>query len=337
MGDLPNVTLTFTSPLLSDAVDDAVEAEVDGLLREDRELGVRRRALDVHGEIELQLLRARAGGRVDRTRECPAASPLPLAAACVPVTCRTKNPHDLLEPPQAAAVNATATSASATGERRINLPPHAGCAIRAWYMHSIIGMRRGDLKHPIPMLTLHYRCAHSRLSSEQSHGESSRCGNPPRQRPPDSEGDNAGIRNARQHWQGQLRGGAQAHRRGQEGDRGLPARRTGDRSLDRDRADRVLPRGSLASGRRRRAIAPAQEDRVPSGRGRRERGQARSAARTAPEGCGGARGIGRGHRAPAERCRRGARRAHLAPRERARRVARKDRERLAAIERALGR
>ena len=52
---------------------------------------------------------------------------------------------------------------------------------------------------------------------------------------------------------------------GQEGDGGLQARGPGDRPLDRDRPDRVLPRSSFASRRRRRAVAPAQEDRGQTG------------------------------------------------------------------------
>ncbi len=144
--------------------------------------------------------------------------------------------------------------------------------------------------------------------------------------PPDSDPQTAretmqATAAARQHWQGKLRGGAQAHRRGQEGHRGLPARRR-RRPAARPRPCRRRTTASPARFQTAAACSCARARRPrPSGAARRPRARAgrRAARPPAQERSAAASGRPPAHRASAERCRRGARGSHLAPRERARR------------------
>ena len=125
---------------LAGRIHDAVDAQVDRLLRKERELLVGRRALDVNGHIELQLLWARAGLCIDCAED----------AGCAATATRRRRPG-AGRGRRVGRLARTATSCDRQregSERRHcdwgtthqNLPPHAGCAIGAWYMALCIGV-----------------------------------------------------------------------------------------------------------------------------------------------------------------------------------------------------
>ena len=142
---------------LASRIDHAVETQVDRLLREQRELLIGRRALDVNGHIELQLLRARAGLCIDCAEDAGGVATATRRRARVGRARRIRlncsNRHRLR--PSARAQQA---SPLRLGNDASNLPPHAGCAIRAWYMHCVSAFEAGicmldPFAHPtLPLL-----------------------------------------------------------------------------------------------------------------------------------------------------------------------------------------
>src|SRR4029079_433255 len=127
---------------LAGRVDHAVEAQVDRLLREQRELLIGRRALDVNVHVELQLLRARAGLCVDGTEDAGGVATASRRRARVG---RTRPIRRIARTPTGCDRQRERNKRRhyGWGTTRQNLPPHAGCAIRAWYMHCVSAFEAG--------------------------------------------------------------------------------------------------------------------------------------------------------------------------------------------------
>ena len=199
-----------------------------------------------------------------------------------------------------------------------------------------IGMHDGDLKHSITRLTLHYRCPHSRLAERDWRPHRMRQSS--RQQPPDSEG---------QQWRHPERAAALARRvTRRSGSTSTRARRRPRPSGSSRRRPAARPRPCRPRTTAWRArfqaaaacsCARARRPRPSAPRPRSRRRQARRAARPpaqerAPAPAGSAAAIARQLSDAAE-----ALVAHISRLESELAESRKDRERLAAIERALGR